>query len=107
VLLAPETIDDFNKICPFMNASAPVCCSDDQVAIMLHNFNTIDSVFGTDSPMCAVDMKKMWCEYTCNPRKTDFVLGTGYKQIPMDDGQLQNFTKVSFAIDEGTSCTLF
>ena len=74
---------------------------------MYHNFKTIDNVFGIDVPMCAVDMKKMWCEYTCNPRKTDFVLGTGYAQKAMDDGHIQNFTKVSFAIDEGTSCTLF
>ena len=71
-----------------MNQTGPLCCSDDSVAIMYHNYKTIDNVFGGDVPMCALDMKKMWCEYSCNPRMTDFVLATGYTSKVMDDGHV-------------------
>lgn len=99
--------DGFNSICPFMNASAPMCCSDDQVAIMVANFDKIDHVFGENVPMCGINLKKLWCEFTCSPRQADFVHGLGYKIITQDDGTEQNFTKISFGVDDSMSCTLF
>mgnify|MGYP002632984581 CR=1 FL=1 len=74
---------------------------------MTENFKQIDSVFGEDVPMCGLNLKKLWCEYTCNPTKVDFVLGTGYNAKKMDDGTITNFTMVTFAVDESMSCTLF
>jgi len=44
------------------------------------NFKTIDSVFGSDVPMCAVNLKKMWCRFTCDPSQYKFVNGTGFKE---------------------------
>ena len=64
----PGVLALFNKICPFMDPTQPVCCTEDQVYIMEANFQQIDSVFGQDVPMCGVDQKKQWCEYTCSPR---------------------------------------
>lgn len=80
----------------------PVCCNDDQVDIMTRSFQQIDSVFGGDVPLCAINLKKFWCEYTCNPHKTDFVKGVGeytYGGV--------TFTEVNFSVDEDMACTLF
>jgi len=54
--------------------------------------------------MCGVNLKKMWCEYTCNPTKTSFVKGLGYKTVE-DEGQIKNLTEVYFAVNEDMACT--
>jgi hypothetical protein len=43
-----------------------------QVMLLDANFIQIDTVFGLDCPVCAVNLKRMWCEYTCNPNKARF-----------------------------------
>ena len=83
-----------------------VCCNDDQVAIMTSSFKQIDSIFGHDVPICGVNLKKMWCEYTCNAVKTNFVKGIGEKTIEVG-GENKTFTEVVFSVDEDMACTLF
>ena len=71
--------------CPFLDGSVPVCCSDDSAEIMCmfifliitnfhlaFNFAALDAVFLADCPICAVNLKTMWCEYACNPEKSNF-----------------------------------
>lgn len=89
-----------------MNTTGPVCCNDDQIQIMTNSFKQIDSVFGNDVPLCGVNLKKLWCSYTCDPQKTNFVQGIGYKQIEVG-GEMRNFTEVKFMVDEDMACTLF
>ena len=36
------------------------------------NFDALDGVFLADCSVCAVNLKKMWCEYACNPEKASF-----------------------------------
>jgi len=48
----------------------------------------------------------LWCSYTCDPNKTDFVEGDGYKSIFVN-GKMTNFTNVVFTVDEDMACTLF
>lgn len=93
-------------VCPFMNVTEPVCCNDDQVEIMTNSFKQIDSVFGADVPLCGVNLKKLWCSYTCSPQKTNYVQGVGYKQVEVG-GEVKNFTEVKFMVDEDMACTLF
>lgn len=93
-------------ICPFFKEGDPLCCVEDQAHIMDSNFKTIDSVFGSDVPMCAVNLKKMWCHFTCNLHNSRFVNGTGYKQQTVL-GETRNLTKISFSVDEGMACDLF
>ena len=71
-----------------MDEKAPLCCNDDQVDIMTLNFQQIDGVFGSDCPMCGLNLKKLWCSYTCNDRQADFIDGLGYINKTMDDGQI-------------------
>ena len=61
-----------------MDNKAAMCCTVDQVYIMNDNYAQIDSVFGDNVPLCAVNQKKLWCEYTCSPRQSDFVAAIGY-----------------------------
>ena len=67
------------KNCPDYDPNTPLCCNDDQAEILNANFIQIDTVFGLDCPICAVNIKRMWCEYTCNPNKANFVKGLGYQ----------------------------
>ena len=36
------------------------------------NYAALDAVFFEDCPLCAVNLKTMWCEYACNPDKASF-----------------------------------
>ena len=94
------------QICPFLDASQPLCCNDDQIAIMTHNYQQIDSVFGKDCPLCALNLKKLWCMYTCGPQKVEYVTGLGYKEIGSGE-ERKNFTEVYFSVDEDMACTIF
>ena len=104
---------DLYKICPYLGNSttltvdATVCCNDDQVSIMTSSFQQIDSIFGNSVPLCGVNLKKLWCEYTCNPNKINFVDGVGETTIKNDDGVNVTYTEVTFYVDEDMACTLF
>lgn len=56
--------------------------------------------------MCGINLKKLWCQYSCNPEKNKFVEGLGYIDVPMGD-HMQNMTKVKFTVEENTACDLF
>lgn len=56
------------KNCPmYAEAGMGLCCVGDQANIMDVNFNSIDSVFGKESGTCGVNLKILWCHYTCDP----------------------------------------
>ena len=65
------------QACPYYDTTKPVCCLEDHVAILKYNFAVIDAVFGHDVPLCAVNMKKFYCEIACNPNKANYVNATG------------------------------
>ena len=97
--------DMLRKNCPDYDPNTPLCCNDDQAEILKANFIQIDTVFGLDCPICAVNIKRMWCEYTCNPNKANFVKGLGY-QIDSDP-IVGNETLTQFTLDPDYACTLF
>lgn len=37
-----------------------------------YNFDALDAVFFDACPICATNLKTMWCEYACNPDKANF-----------------------------------
>lgn len=63
---------DLKAACPFLNPATPLCCGDDTALIMKTNYQSLDAVFNSDCPICAANLKTMWCEYACNPNKIDF-----------------------------------
>jgi hypothetical protein len=96
--------DSFKTQCPFMDSTAPMCCTDDQVDMIKDNFATLNGVFGKDCPICAVNMKIMWCEYTCNPKQGLFTVATGEK---MDTDVNHECTLVTINLDPGMACDMF
>lgn len=53
--------------CPFLSMDDPVCCGSDNLEIIATNFRSLDAVFNEDCPVCAVNLKVMWCLYGCSP----------------------------------------
>ena len=58
-----------------------------------------------DCPICAMNMKRMWCEYTCNRNKGSFVKGIGYQNDA--DPNIGNETVTLFTMDPDYACTVF
>jgi hypothetical protein len=74
------------------------------VTLLKDNFATIAGVFGKDCPICGVNMKKMWCEYTCSPLQYKFVEYTGHH---FDDVVNRECTTVTIFLDPGMACQMF
>ena len=56
------------KVCPmYAEQGMGLCCVADQANVMDVNFNSIDSVFGKESGTCGVNLKILWCHFTCDP----------------------------------------
>ena len=52
-----------------------------------------------------MNLKRMWCEYTCNKNKYQFVKGIGYQ---MDaDPNIGNETITLFSLNPDYACTVF
>ncbi len=60
-----------NAACPYY-ANKYGCCNDIQIHQLEQNFQDVDMIFGADCPICAVNQKIFWCEFTCNPNQSDF-----------------------------------
>ena len=69
------------------------------------NFIQIDTVFGIDCPLCALNQKRMWCHYTCSPVKANFVQGKGY--LNDSDPLVVNATDVLFTVHPDYACEIF
>lgn len=68
------------------------CCNDNAFRQTENSFKKIDTVFGSGTSggsggcdLCAINLKRFWCQYACDPNQTNFVrvrhppfrLGTG------------------------------
>ena len=71
------------------------------------NFNSIDSVFGRESGACGVNLKILWCHFTCDAQQNSFVKYNGIETVDQHDGTFKNFTKIIFAVNEDYACTVF
>ena len=62
----------------------------------------LDAVFGGDCNICGINLKIMWCEYTCSPVRKTFVNATGYTvQFGL------NLTETTFTVNPNYACTIF
>ena len=96
-----EELAALEENCPFYNGME-VCCSDDQISLMVANFKTIDQLFG-ECEICSMNLKKFWCGFTCDPYQASFV--KPYEQIEYQDkGLILNMT---MTIGGELACTLF
>jgi hypothetical protein len=68
---APPFLIKDARACPYYNNSYG-CCNDIQLHQLETNFQDLELVFGEDCPVCAVNQKIFWCEFTCNPNQSDY-----------------------------------
>eukprot|EP00347_Sterkiella_histriomuscorum_P010129 403377491 len=95
-LLRQDSKQNLEEICPSYNGSEPLCCNDDQVQYLAYEFRQIDAVFGSDCSICAVNLKRMWCDFTCSPNQSQFVNPLAYYTTP---DQFQNITIMDFYLN--------
>lgn len=51
------------------------CCSNGQNILLTNNFETLGYIFGNEyggCDICAINLKRLWCEFTCSPNQSDF-----------------------------------
>lgn len=92
-------------VCPFYAPDDELCCNSDTAAIMNLNFQQLDGVFKTDCPICAANLKRMWCEYACS-NKNYFLKNMGSTKPPAPYTGA-NYTDVQVSIDKDYACTLY
>lgn len=68
---------------------------------MVHNYQQLDGVFKTDCPICAANLKRMWCEYACNPAKTDWIATRGI-HTPED-----GWPNIQVTIEDDYACVIY
>ncbi len=72
----------------------------------MSDFQDIDLLFGSDCPLCAVNMKKLWCEFTCSPNQSEF-LKAG-EQIKVKVGQKYlDVLEVDFHVSLNATCNIY
>jgi len=57
----------------FMGKDA--CCNDGQNILLGKNFDTLGYIFGNEyggCDICAINLKRLWCEFTCSPNQAEF-----------------------------------
>lgn len=69
---------------------------------MQYNYDQLDAVFANDCPICAVNLKRMWCEYACNPNKGNWLFW--HDDVTLDG---QEYTNVQVQIDSDYACGIF
>lgn len=69
---------------------------------MQYNYDELDAVFESDCPVCAVNLKTMWCEYACNANKTDFETNVG---VTLVNGIW--YQNIEFTLNPDYACDIF
>jgi len=52
-----------------------VCCNEHNAKLTADNFKQLDGAFGGEGgcDICSINLKRLWCEYACSPRQSDFL----------------------------------
>jgi hypothetical protein len=53
-----------------------VCCNEHNARLTADNLKQVDGAFASASggcDICAINLKRLWCEYACSPRQADFL----------------------------------
>jgi len=70
----PVILQGNNVVCSeFLGKDS--CCNDGQNILLSHNFQTLGYIFGNEyggCDICAINLKRFWCEFTCSPNQSDF-----------------------------------
>jgi len=70
----PTILQGNNVVCSeYLGKDA--CCNDGQNILLGRNFETLAYIFGNEyggCDICAINLKRFWCEFTCSPNQSEF-----------------------------------
>lgn len=89
-LMSKQSVEDFKNLCPalYTHDSQPLCCGDDQLAILKYDLMTAYALIGSCTS-CYFNFRQLWCHFTCYSRQSEFVIPISVKKI-----DAANFTKL-------------
>lgn len=89
------------------------CCSRYNDQTTLKNFKQIDGIFGLQGggcDVCAINLKRFWCEYACSARQDEFMdTATEYEPFPdpQKPGSIIYGQRVNVRVHAATACALY
>ncbi|CAD8153537.1 unnamed protein product [Paramecium pentaurelia] len=97
--------------CPHMDGTM-VCCNKNQDDQMQRNFQAIDASFGNAGggcDICAYNLKKFWCEYTCSPNQSQFLTTNGYTNMkdPLNPKNILKVQLVEIKVKPQVACDMW
>ncbi len=73
---------------------------------VVSDFKSIDLVFGIDCSICALNLKKLWCEFNCSPRQSEFLKPLNL--IKMKVGKkILDVLEADLHVSLNTTCNLY
>ena len=109
----PKVVDfSMKPACPWY-VDKPVCCNDDQNTVLNQKYVLIDYTMGAmggGCDVCGANMKKLWCEFTCNPLQAEFVDAGIQKKVqdPLNpNGPLVQVLMINFTVTSDFACALY
>ncbi len=88
-----------------------MCCSGFQNTALINNFGQIDIVFGSANggcDVCAVNLKRFWCAYTCSPEQANFTVVTDYVDAKSyQKNQIVQVLNTTLTVESSTACALY
>ncbi|CAD8198021.1 unnamed protein product [Paramecium pentaurelia] len=103
----PWIIDKLSS-CQFYEKT-PVCCTQSQDEGIGSDFLSLDATFGSDGDICAANMKRFWCAYSCDPRQGEFLKITGRANVtdPRNPNRTIDVQTVTLRIHPQVACDVF
>lgn len=89
------------------------CCDAGNDQQQSKSFTELDGVFsslGGGCDICAINLKRFWCEYACSPNQAEFTdVEDGYFPIPdpQKPGEFITAQKITIRVQAQTACDLF
>lgn len=71
-------------------------------SFLAYNFASLDAVFFEECPICAINMKAMWCSFACNSEQASFMNLTGYETYWGMD-----FAVITYTMTPDYACEVF
>ena len=101
---------ELQDLCPAFKPGEEVCCTPIQLKALRQNFFTINQIFGTDGQgcdICAANLKRFWCYFTCSPVQDTFlkIIGESYHVVGKNESRL--LTDIDLFLEEDMNCQLF
>lgn len=89
------------------------CCNQNNDKQQQESYQSIDGIFGSDGDgcdICAINLKRFWCEYACSPEQASFTqISDDYTPMPdpQRPDQIIMVQKLNLTVNADTACSLF